>query len=131
MDMVFSARQLQEKCIEQHVPKYQVFVDLIKAFDSVNCDALWKIILGKLGCPPTFANTFKELHRNMKAYAAINGSLSDEIAIDNGVKQGDIPAHTLFFIYFTVILTYAFQDCDIGIRFRTIDKSIQSEKIQH
>ena len=91
--MIFSARQLQEKCIEQHVPLYQVFVDLTKAFGTVNRDALWEI-LGKLGCPPTFVKMFKQLHRNMKARVTFNGSLSEEISIDNGVKQGDIPALT-------------------------------------
>ena len=40
VDMVFTARQLQEKCIEQRLPLYQVFVDLTKAFDTVNRDAL-------------------------------------------------------------------------------------------
>ena len=45
-DMIFSVRQVQEKCIEQRVSLYQVFVDLTKAFDTVNRDALWTI-LGK------------------------------------------------------------------------------------
>ena len=122
-DMVFAARQFQEKCIEQQVPLYQVFVDLTKAFDTVNREALWKI-LGKLGCPPTFVHMLKQLHRNMKAYVTVNGSLSDEIAVDTGVKQGDIPAPTLFSIYFAVLLTYAFQGCEVGIylRFRTTGK---------
>ena len=48
VDMVFSARQVQEKCIEQQMSLYQVFVDLTKAFDTVNRDALWKV-LSKLG----------------------------------------------------------------------------------
>ena len=51
VDMVFTARQFQEKCIEQRMPLYQVFVDLTKAFDTVNRDALWRI-LGKIGYPP-------------------------------------------------------------------------------
>jgi hypothetical protein len=36
MDMIFSARQRQEKCIEHRVALYQVFVDITKAFDTVN-----------------------------------------------------------------------------------------------
>ena len=40
VDMIFSVRQLQEKCIEHHVGLYQVFVDLTKAFDTVNRRAL-------------------------------------------------------------------------------------------
>ena len=123
MDMIFSTRQLQEKCIEQHVSLYQVFVDLTKAFDTVNQSALW-IILGKLGCPPQFVNMFKQLHRNMKARVNFNGSLSEPISIDNGVKQEDIPAPMLFSIYFAMCLVFAFQYCDIGvyIRFRTSGK---------
>jgi hypothetical protein len=123
MDMIFSARQLQEKCIEHRVALYQVFVDLTKAFDTVNRSSLW-IILGKLGCPPEFVNMFKQLHRDMKARFNFNGSLSEPIAIDNGVKQGDIPAPTLFSIFLAVTLSYAFQDCDIGvfIHFRTTGK---------
>ena len=121
--MIFSARQIQEKCVEQHAPLYQVFVDLTKAFDTVNREALW-IILGKIGCPSNFVRMFKELHRNMKARVTFNGQLSEEISIDNGVKQGDIPAPTLFSIFFAVMLSHAFQDCERGIllRFRTTGK---------
>ena len=70
--MIISARQLQD----QHVPLYQVFVDLTKTFDIVN----WKF-LGSLDVL---------LDRSMKVHDTFNGLLSDEISIDNGVKQGDI-----------------------------------------
>ena len=39
-DMVFTARQIQEKCREQNQDLYVVFVDLTKAFDMVNRDGL-------------------------------------------------------------------------------------------
>ena len=123
VDMIFAVRQVQEKCIEQQMPLYQVFVDLTKAFDTVNRNLLWKI-LAKIGCPPTFVHMFTELHRNMKARVNFNGQLSDELAVDNGVKQGDIPAPTLFSIFFAVLLSYAFEDYDKGVplRFRTTGK---------
>ena len=123
VDMVFTARQLQEKCIEQRMILYQVFVDLTKAFDVVNRDALWRI-LGKLGRPPSFVDKFKQLHRNMKAQVNFNGQLSEQISVDNGVKQGDIPAPTLFSIHLSAILWFAFHDCNLGvmIRFRTTGK---------
>lgn len=122
-DMVFSARQLQEKCTEQHLPLYQVFVDLTKAFDTVNRTALWRI-LEKLGCPPTFVNMFKQLYSNMQAQVNFNGELSEPIPVDNGVKQGGIAAPTLFSIYFAVAILHAFKNSDIGIlvRYRTTGK---------
>ena len=46
-------RQVQEKCREQNLDLYMVFVDLTKAFDSVSREGLWKLLLkaGWAGCP--------------------------------------------------------------------------------
>ena len=43
-DMIFAARQLQEKCQEQNVGLFTTFVDLAKAFDTVCREGLWKIM---------------------------------------------------------------------------------------
>ena len=43
IDMMFVARKLQEKCHEQHQDLCMAFVDLTKAFDTVNRDLLWNI----------------------------------------------------------------------------------------
>ena len=40
IDMIFVARQLLEKCREQHQDLYMAFVDQTKAFDAVNRDLL-------------------------------------------------------------------------------------------
>ena len=50
-EMIFSLRQLQEKCREQAKPLYVAFIDMTKAFDLVSRDDLFKI-LAKIGCPP-------------------------------------------------------------------------------
>ena len=44
IDMIFTARQLQEKCQEQTVDLYMTFVDLTKAFDTVSLEEFWKIM---------------------------------------------------------------------------------------
>ena len=49
--MLFAARQVQEKCREQNLDLYMVFLDLTKAFDSVSREGLSKLLL-KIGCPP-------------------------------------------------------------------------------
>ena len=40
VDMIFAARQLQEKCQEQHQELFATFVDLTKAFDTVSREGL-------------------------------------------------------------------------------------------
>ncbi|XP_069976542.1 uncharacterized protein [Penaeus vannamei] len=96
--MVFSLRQLQEKCREQRQPLYIGFIDLTKAFDLVRRDGLFKI-LPKIGCPPRLLSIIKSVHKNMKGTVVFDGSTSDTFKIKNGVKQGCVLAPTLFGIY--------------------------------
>ena len=65
MDMIFTARQLQEKCREQQCELHAVFVDLTKAFDSVDRMALWEILLN-IGCPRDFVNIIRSFHEGMR-----------------------------------------------------------------
>ena len=51
IDMIFTAKQLQEKCQEQNVDLYMTFVNLTKAFDTVSREGLWRI-MAKFGCQP-------------------------------------------------------------------------------
>ena len=38
-DMIFAVKQVQDKCLEQNTNLHSVFVDLTKAFDTVNIEA--------------------------------------------------------------------------------------------
>ena len=58
VDMIFTARQVQEKCIEHQLDLYQCFIDLTKAFDTVNREALWTILM-KLGCTEKFTGLIR------------------------------------------------------------------------
>ena len=40
IDMIFTVRQVQEKCLEQKVNLYSVFIYLTRAFDMVNRNTL-------------------------------------------------------------------------------------------
>ena len=53
IDMIFSVRQLQEKCQEQNKPLFLAFLDLTKAFDLVSRSGLFQL-LKKIGCPQSF-----------------------------------------------------------------------------
>ena len=75
IDMIFSLRQLQEKCTEQGKPLYAAFIDLTKAFDLVSRDGLFKI-LAKIGCPPTLLSIVKSFHDNMKGTVLYDGATS-------------------------------------------------------
>ena len=80
VDMIFSARQIQEKCREQHRDLYMVFIDLVKVFDSVDRPALWEI-LPKIGCPEKYIKIVWLLHDNMSASVLIDGEATESFEV--------------------------------------------------
>ena len=113
IDMIFTARQLQEKCQKQNVDLYTTFVDLTKAFDTVSREGLWKI-MAKFGCPAKFIAMVWQFH-GMLARVQNDGEFSDPFPVTNEAKQGCVLASTLFSMMFSAMLAYAFQDGDKGI----------------
>ena len=70
------------------------YVDLCKAFDSVNGDALWRII-GLHGVPPKLINLMSELYSGTEVAVRCD-TISDLITVVTGVHQGCLLAPTLF-----------------------------------
>ena len=118
--MIFAARQVQEKCREQNLDLYMVFVDLTKAFDTISRDGLWQI-LRKIGCPDLFVDIIQSFHEGMVARVQDQGQTSEPFSVTNGAKQGCVMAPVLFTLVFSAMLNDAFHDNDLGslIRFRT------------
>ena len=86
IDMIFTARQLQEKCQEQNVDLYKTFVDLTKAnFDTVSRDGLWKIMT-KFGCPPRYIAMVRQFHDGMQARIQNDGEYSEPFPVTNGTN---------------------------------------------
>jgi len=62
--MIFTAWQLQEKCWEQHQDMFMAVVDLSKAFNTLQTELLWGVLL-RFGCPNKFFNIPHQLHNGM------------------------------------------------------------------
>ena len=118
--MIFVARQLQEKCREQHQDLYLAFVDLTKA-DTVNRDLLWNI-LRKFGCPPTFIVMLQQFHTGMCAPVVMAGSQSSSFPVEVGVKQGCVLAPIIFNLLLVAMTLVSHRDLQssdcVGIEYR-------------
>ena len=110
VDMIFAARHIQEKCKEQNMDLYILFVDLTKAFDTVSRPGLWNII-SRIGIPLKIVQTIRCFYTRL-----VSGSRDDDFPVTNGVKQGCVHASTLFSFLFSMMLLSAFKDSDPGIQ---------------
>ena len=117
VDMIFAMRQLQEKCIEQNMRLFFLFIDLTKAFDTVNREALWTV-LEHIGCSPKFLSMIRLFHDDMTGQVLSNGNVTEAFAISNGVKQGCVLAPIVFNIFFTCMLSHTVRHLEKGVCIR-------------
>ena len=62
------------------------YVDLCKAFHSVDWDSLWKI-LGLRGVPPKLIDMISELYSGTESAVRCGGTISDLFPVVTGVRQ--------------------------------------------
>ncbi|BHF58792.1 hypothetical protein SprV_0100174700 [Sparganum proliferum] len=130
-DTSFAARQLQEKCQEIRTHLLSSFVDLKKAFDTVNREGLWKN-LQKFGYPERFIQMVRQLHDGMMARVTDNGAVLETLVVANGVKQGCILAPTIFSLMFSATLMDTYRDNRPGIRIASrTDGLLSNHRMTH
>ena len=103
VDHIFSLRQLMEKSREWKRPLYVCFIDLRKAYDSVNRDALWRV-LKRYGISDKLLRLIADLHTDTRCKVRVNGEYSDWFDVKNGVRQGCVLAPTLFNVFIDFIV---------------------------
>ena len=99
-----------EKAVEQQQSLYTVFIDLSKAFDTVDRSTLWTL-LRRYGCPETFVKIIQEFHDGMAGAV----SIGDPFEISHGLKQGCVLAPTLI----TLFLATVSEHLSTGVFIRT------------
>ena len=85
-DGIFCIRQALKKRRKHGKESWVLFVDLVKAFDSVPRDVLFTV-LAKFGVPPHLVSVIKRINTDLKVSFDLNG---EPVAVPCtvGVKQG-------------------------------------------
>ena len=78
---------LMEKAQEFHTPLYMCFVDLKKAYDSVNCKALWSVLQERYYHPAMVVWILKALHQETTGAVRAYGRVSGEFPIEKSGKE--------------------------------------------
>ena len=110
VDQLFSLQMLMEKAHEYHHPLYACFIDLRKAYNSVNRESLWHILQHSYRPPPNLLSIIQALHEDSNAAVRAYGKISDKFLITSGVRQGCVLAPTLFNFYFDIAIHMALDE---------------------
>ena len=94
-------------------------VDLCKVFDSVNQDALCRV-LGLRGVPPKLINLMSELNSGTESAVRCSDNISDLFPVVTGVHQGYVLAPTLFSACMDWILRRMLERSSCGASFGNV-----------
>ena len=88
---------------------YLCFVDLSKAYETINRDVLWLILENSFHTPTKIIKIIELLHSGTEGVIRYDGKLSEEYPINVGVKQGDVLAPMMFKLYLDAVTRVALQ----------------------
>ena len=103
VDQILTLKQICEKARENNRRVYVSFMDLEKAYDRVNREALWQVLRvydvgGKL------LNGIKSMYVNSLACVRIKGSERECSRINSSVRQGCIMFSWPFNVYMGAVM---------------------------
>ena len=101
--MVLVVRRLQELVRKKQIPLYVCFIDLTKAYDSVDRTLLWTI-LARFGVPQNMVSVIRQLLDGIRACVLlVDRVCSGRFAAEQGLRQGCVLLPLLFNIFFSAI----------------------------
>jgi hypothetical protein len=88
---------------KKELPFIAIFIDFTKAFDSINREIMWKILLS-YGIPDKIVCAIKTAYDLENKNSRKRSSLGKYIEIDTGILQGDAHLLFLFIIVFDYVM---------------------------
>jgi len=108
-DQIFTIRQILEKKWEFGQPVHQLFIDFKKAYDSIEREKMFEILI-RLGIPKKLVSMVQVCLKDSRGRVKIGNQMSETFNIHNGLKQGDALSPLLF----NLVLEYAIKELQKG-----------------
>ena len=106
-DMMFVIRRLQDLARKKRIPIYVCFIDLTKAYDSVDRTLLWTVI-ARFGVPQIMISVIRQFHDGMRACVRLDDRVCSKwFAVEQGLLQGCVLAPLLLNIFFVAVINLA------------------------
>ena len=118
MDMAFALKLAMEIADYKKHPFHVLFVDLVKAYDSVSRAGLWAV-LRKKGVPPKMLRLIQMYYTGKSARVCVEGNLSDSFELSTGLGQGCYLALLLFNIFLSAVFEAWQEESGGGVEWLT------------
>ena len=107
---IFSLRTLINIYLSKKQSLYCTFIDLQKAFDTINREALWLKLLGS-NIDGNFLRVITNIYNKTKSVVRCNNEISSFFTSQVGVRQGDNLSPILFLLYLNDLSAFLAGTC--------------------
>ena len=130
-DMMFVVRRLQELGRTSNASLEICFIDLAKAYDSVDRVLLWEV-LARFGIPPRMIKVIRMFHDGTRARVQLDdGDFSAWFNVCQGLRQGCMLSPLLFNIFFAAVIIVVLQKfAEDPLTFRTSCTSMIRRRVR-
>ena len=98
IDAIFALQSLISQKLNNKQRLYCCFIDYQKAFDTVNREKLWYILV-KAGITGKLLRIIRSLYTDVRACIKSTGQISEEFPVNTGLLQGEVLSPLLFNMY--------------------------------
>ena len=91
------------RCMHRNTPVFACFLDASKAFDLVNHNFLFQLLLDR-GLPVCVVRLLRDWYTDQKLSVRWNSQRSHSVRVSNSVRQGGVLSPVLFTIYIDKLL---------------------------
>ena len=107
IDMMFTIRRLQKELArKKRIPFYVCFIDLGKAYNSVDRTLLWTVH-ACFGVPQNILSVIRHFQNGMQTCMPLDEKVcSRSFAVEQSLRQGCVLAPLLFNIFFAAVTTW-------------------------
>jgi hypothetical protein len=120
IDQINTLGIIIDQCIEWSSRLYTVFIEFEKAFDTINREAMWKVVK-RYGVPTQIVNLIQGTYRGYACRVVHEGRVSEPISVQTGVRQGCILSPAVFLIVTDAVMRNVNRDRRRGIHWGLIE----------
>ena len=103
IDMSFVVRRLQQLGRARKIPLHTCFIDLQKAYDSVDRELSW-VVPARFGVPEKMSTVIRQFHEGMRARVRTDdGEHFEWLDVTQALRQGCVLSPLLFNIFFGAV----------------------------